>query len=472
MPVTDLCYTPATELAALIRRRALSPVELMEAVLARIDAVNPRLNAFLAVDAIRARAQARAAEDAVMRGEPLKALHGLPVSIKDLEPSAGLRCTYGSKFFEDTIADVDGMVTARVKAAGGIIIGKTNTPHYGHKDMCDNLLGPPCRNPWNLERTSGASSGGAAAAVAAGLGPLAHGSDGAGSIRIPAALCGVFGLKPSFGRVPNWPNADIWAARSHNGPITRTVADAALFLGVMAGPDPRDPTSIDGPPDDYLAAVAQPLEALRGLRVAWSVDLGYAPVEPEVRRLTAVAAERFTEFGCTVEAVNPGWDNPREPTALLWYVAYSARFGARYEQRPEWFEPSFVEMIDAGRRISGIQHGQAQLARTVFYEQVRRFFERYDLLLTPQMPLGAWPVDQGPRTIDGQSTPSMFDRLNFTFPFNQTGQPAASVPCGFTSAGLPVALQIVGPWHADRLVLQAAAACEHAAPWAQARPML
>jgi len=454
----------------MIRRRTLSPVEIMDAVLARIEALNPRLNAYLTVDAEGAREQAKAAEAVVMRGETLKPLHGLPVSIKDLEPSAGLRCTYGSKFFEHNIADFDGMVTGRVKAAGGIVLGKTNTSHYGYKDMCDNLIGPPCRNPWKLERTSGASSGGAAAAVAAGLGPLAHGSDGAGSIRIPAALCGVFGLKPSFGRVPYWPNADIWVARSHNGPITRTVADAALLLGVMAGPDPRDPTSIDSPLEDYPAAVARPLEALRGLRVAWSVDFGYAPVDPEVRRLTAAAAERFQSFGCEVEAVNPDWDNPREPASVMWYVSFAARLSERYDQRPEWFEPSLAEMIEAGRHISGVQHGQAQLARTVFYEQARRFFERYDLLLTPQMPLGAWSVERGPSTIEGKPTPSMFDRLNFTFPFNQTGQPAASVPCGFTSEGLPVALQIVGRWHADRLVLQAAAAFEQAAPWARERP--
>jgi Asp-tRNA(Asn)/Glu-tRNA(Gln) amidotransferase A subunit family amidase len=470
MDATELCFTPATELAAAIRRRQLSPVEIMNVVLARIEAVNPCLNAYLAVDAERARAAARVAEAGVMRGEIKGSLYGLPVSIKDLEPSSGMRCTYGSKFFEHAIADHDGAVTTRVKTAGGIVIGKTNTSHYGHKDMCDNLIGPPCRNPWQLDRTSGASSGGAAAAVAAGLGPLAHGSDGAGSIRIPAALCGVFGLKPSFGRVPNWPNADIWAARSHNGPITRTVADAALLLGAIAGPDPRDPTSIDSPPEDYAAAVARPFDALQGLRVAWSMDFGYAPVDQEVRRLTTAAAQRFEALGCKVEAVTPGWDDPREAAAIAWYVSYAARNAERYEQRPEWFEPSFAEMIEAGRRISGVQHGQAMLARTVFYEQVQRLFATYDLLLTPQMPLAAWSVDRGPSEIGGVPTPSMFDRLNFTFPFNMTGQPAASVPCGLNSAGLPVALQIVGRWHADTLVLQAAAAYEHVAPWAHLRP--
>lgn len=470
MSATELCFTPATELAAAIRGRTVSPVEVMDAVLGRIESLNPHLNAFLAVDAERARAAAQVAEAAVMRGDAQGLLHGVPVSIKDLEPSAGIRCTYGSKFFEDHIAEIDGAITARVKAAGGIVIGKTNTSHYGHKDMCDNLLGAPCRNPWKLDRTSGASSGGAAAAVAAGLGPLAHGSDGAGSIRIPSALCGVFGLKPSLGRVPYWPNQDIWAARSHNGPITRTVADAALMLRAISGPDQRDPTTIDQPPEDYVAAVAHPLEALRGLRVVWSEDFGYAPVDPEVRRLTKAAAERFTEFGCEVEAVNPGWDDPREAAAIAWYVSYTARFGERYDQRPDWFEPSFAEMIVAGRGVSGEEHGRAQLARTVFYQQMLDFFAPYDLLLTPQMPLGAWPVERGPSQIEGTPTPSMFDRLNFTFPFNLTGQPAASVPCGFTSEGLPVALQIVGHWHADRLVLQAAAACEQAAPWAQVRP--
>lgn len=470
MSATELCFTPATELAAALRSRALSPVEILDAVLARIEALNPQLNAFLAIDAERARAAAREAEAAVRRGDDLGLLHGLPVSIKDLEPSAGIRCTFGSKFYEENIAEVDGAVTGRVKAAGGIVTGKTNTSHYGYKDMCDNLLGPPCRNPWNLDRTSGASSGGAAASVAAGLGPLAHGSDGAGSIRIPSALCGVFGIKASFGRVPNWPNMDIWAARSHNGPITRTVADAALMLRAIAGPDRRDPTTIDNSPDDYVAAVAQPFEALRGLRVAWSEDFGYAPVDPEVRRLTRAAAGRFSEFGCEVEALTPSWDDPREPAAIVWHVSYAARLGHLYDERPEWFEPTLAEMIEAGRRVTGVQHGQAQLARTVFYQQVQQCLEPYDLLLTPQMPLGAWSVEEGPREIDGQPTPSMFDRLSFTFPFNLTGQPAASVPCGFTSEGLPVALQIVGHWHADTLVLQAAAALEQAAPWAQHRP--
>jgi len=470
MTFPELCRLPATELTAAIRAKQLSPIELTRAILDRIEAVNPLINAYLAVDGDRALDSARAAEAAVMRGDPLGPLHGLPVPIKDLEPSEGMRHTSGSILFSDHIAAFDGAVTGRVKAAGGTIIGKTNTPHLGHKDMCDNLLGDPGRNPWNTERTPGGSSGGAAAAVAAGLGPLAHGSDGAGSIRIPAALCGVFGFKPSFGRIPYWPNLDIWAARSHNGPISRTVADAALFTQATAGPDPRDPTTIDNQPDDYLAAVADPLPALKGLRVAWSADFGYAAVEPDVRQLTEQAARRFEELGCQVEAVDPGWDNPRDGAEVSWFVSMAARVGRSYDQDPHAFEPTLVEMIEKGRRFTAEEHGHAELARTDFYHQARLFFEEFDLLLTPQMPLTAWRVDDWPARIEGRPSPSIFDRLPFTFPFNLTGQPAASVPCGFASDGLPVALQIVGRWHADTLVLQAAAALEKIAPWTSAWP--
>ena len=468
----DLCLTPATELAAAIRSRDVSPVDIVEAVLARIEALNEQVNAFITVDADGALESARAAEAAVMAGEELGPLHGLPVSIKDLEPVAGLRCTYGSKFFEANIAEIDGIVTERTKAAGGIIIGKTNACHSGHKDMCDNLIGPPCRNPWKLDRTSGGSSGGAGAAVAAGLGPLAQGSDGAGSIRIPAALCGTFGLKPSFGRIPHWPNKTSWRAIAHDGPMTRTVADAALYLQALAGPDPRDPVSIDSSPDDYVAAVAQPVEAMKGLRVAWSEDLGYAAVDPEVRELTRRAAERFSDLGCHVEAVDPGWDNPQEAFARDYHAQIAWKMSPDYDKQPDYFEPSLAFMIEAGRNVSAEEIVLGGVFRTNFYHQVREFFQRYDLLMTPLMPIGAWSVEQGPREIDGIHTPSMFDRLPFTVPFNWSGYPAASVPCGFTSEGLPVALQVVGRWHADSQVLQAAASFEQAAPWAHRWPAL
>jgi Asp-tRNA(Asn)/Glu-tRNA(Gln) amidotransferase A subunit family amidase len=466
--ITDLEYATAVDLTAAIREKSLSPVELVDYVLDRAERFQPTVNAFLTLDPEGARASARAAESALMRGESLGVLHGLPVSIKDLEPTKGIRCTYGSKFFENFVPDFDGAVSGRVRKQGGIIFGKTNTPQMGHKDMCDNLLGPPTRNPWNLERTPGASSGGAAAAVTAGIGPLAHGSDGAGSIRIPAALCGVFGFKGSLGLVPNWPNPDFWAARSHNGPITRTVRDAALMLNAIAGPDARDPMSVDQPARDWLQVCADP--DLRGLKVAWSPDFGYAAVDPEVRRITTDAVKVFSELGCVVEEVNPGWQDPAEWAGLLWDFTVASRNWQHAKEHPEWIEPSLQVQIDHGLRATSLELGEAQLARTAFYEQARKFMERYDLLVSPQMPCVAWSVDEPITEIDGRPMRSLLDHLPFTYPFNMTGWPAATLPCGFNSEHLPVALQVVAGWHQDALCLRAAAAFEAARPWSQHRP--
>jgi Asp-tRNA(Asn)/Glu-tRNA(Gln) amidotransferase A subunit family amidase len=475
MDATDLCFSPATDLDRLIRARAVSPVEVARAVLARIERLNPRLNAFLTVTADLALAQAGAAEERARRGARLGPLDGIPFSIKDLEATAGIRTTSGSKWFVQHVPDQDGAVAARLRKTGGVLLGKTNTPNFGHKDCCDNLIGPPCRNPWKLDRTSGASSGGAGAAVAAGLGPVAHGSDGAGSIRIPAALCGIFGFKPSFGRVPYAPSADYWAARSHNGTMTRTVRDGALLLEAMAGPDPRDPLTIDAPPEGYLALCDGDLAALR---VVWSADLGYAPVDPEVRSLCEAAARRFSGFGCTLEARDPGWPDPGAFHKIIYEVSVAARQVDRFREHPDWIEPSLRQMIENAERVTALEHSKALMARSAFFDRAHRFFETCDLLLTPQMPVAAWAADpgpageQGPTEIAGRPTPTMFDRLPFTFPFNLTGQPAATVPCGFTAEGLPVGLQIVGRWHADAVVLRAAACFEAAQPWAQVRPPL
>jgi len=406
----------------------------------------------------------------VRHGDPLGPLHGVPVSLKDLEPTAGLRTTYGSRFFADNVPDADGISAERLRAAGAIIFGKTNTPAYGHKDMCDNLLMPPTANPWALDRTSGASSGGAGAAVAAGFGPLAHGTDGAGSIRIPAALCGVFGFKPSFGRIPFWPNRDFWGHRTHPGPLARTVRDAALMLGVLAGPDPRDPLAIDASPEDYVAACDGDL---RGRRVAWSGDFGYALVADEVRRITEAAAYRFGELGCHVEAVTPTWENPYEWHATLYRAGIAARFGDQLAERPEWVDPSLAGIIAMGQQITTRELLDAQMARGAFYDASRRFLEPYDLLLTPAMPCGAWPLNQSAPTINGQPLNIVpGGRWPFMFPFNATGWPASSVPCGFTAEGLPVGLQIVAPWHQDAFCLRASAAFEEMQPWAHRRPPL
>jgi Asp-tRNA(Asn)/Glu-tRNA(Gln) amidotransferase A subunit family amidase len=470
---TDLCYTPATLLARLIRARQVSPVEITAAVLARVERLNPRLNAFLTVTADHARELARAAEARALRGALTGPMDGIPYSIKDLESTAGIRTTMGSKFFEDQVPAQDGAAAARLRASGGILLGKTNTSHFGYKDMCDNLLGPPCANPWNLRRTSGASSGGAGAAVAAGLGPLAHGSDGSGSIRIPSALCGIFGLKPSLGRIPMWPSADLWNARAHNGPMTRTVRDAALMLGVMAGPDPRDPLSIDAPPADYVGACDGDL---RGLKVGWSRDLGFAAVDPEVGDIAERAARRFAELGATVDEARVDWGDPLDFHRIIYSVNVAARHYDRALQRPDWFEATFLRMILDGARVTAIQFQQANLARTAFAEKVRGTFETFDLLLTPQMPVAAWPSDPGPfeglADLGGKPAHSIFERVPFMYPFNLTGQPAASVPCGFTRDRLPVGLQIVARWHRETDVFRAAACFEALEPWAHHRPPL
>ncbi|HEY3229912.1 MAG TPA: amidase family protein, partial [Roseiflexaceae bacterium] len=334
-------------------------------------------------------------------------------------------------------------------------------------------LGDPCRNPWKRDRTSGGSSAGAGAAVAAGLGPLAHGTDGAGSIRIPASFCGIVGLKPSLGRVPYAPHADPWAATSHPGPMSRTVRDAALMLQAMAGPDARDPLSIDSPPVDYVAACEGDLT---GLRLAWSPDLGTGPVEREIVAIVETAARRFTVLGCTLDAPAIRWPDARGFYTAMWDVTMGTRNYERAQQRPDWIEPTLMRMILKAGTMSAITYRQALYERADYYRSVLAFFEDFDLLLTPTMPAGAWQLgggaDEGPRTIDGRPVAHLIDRVPFTYPFNITGQPAITVPCGFTSEGLPIGLQIIGRWHDDALVLRAAACFETIAPWAEQKPAL
>ena len=467
---TDLRFAEATILVTAIKKHELSPVELLDDILQRADQFQPTLHPFVTLDAENARAQAKQAEDAVTRDQPLGALHGLPVSVKDLESTKGLRTTSGSKFFEIYVPDFDGAVATKLRESGAIIFGKTNTPHFGHKDSCDNLIGPPTRNPWNLERTPGGSSGGSAAAVAAGIGPLAHGSDGAGSIRIPAALCGIFGFKGTLGLVPYWPNPDLWSARSHNGPLARSVKDAALMLNAIARPDPRDPLSYDSGISDWLSVIQD--TNLKGLRVAWSADFGYAPVDPEVRQITSHAARVFSDLGAEVEEVDPTWDDPKDWAALLWDFQSAIRNADRAKQHPDWIEPSLMAQIEHGLAATALDLGKAQLARTAFYEQARTFMQQYDLLISPQMPCVAWPLFEPPTQIDGHPTPGLLDHLPFTFPFNMTGWPAATLPCGFNSAGLPVALQVAANLRQDALCLRAAAAFESAHPWSGTRPPL
>lgn len=466
MDAIDLCYLPATELRRLYAERALSPVEVTRAVLERIERLNPTLNAFITVTPDLAMDQALAAERDYAAGRADKPLLGVPISIKDLSVTRGIRTTRGSLVWKDWVPDFDAPFVERLYAAGGVMLGKTNTPELGWKGDSGNRVIGPTHNPWKHGRTAGGSSGGAGAAVAAGMGPLAQGSDGAGSIRIPSAFCGIFGLKPSFGLIPSYPPSAV-ESLSHIGPMTRTVRDAALMLDVMAGFDPRDRLSLDPKIPSFVAACDG---GVAGLRVAWSRDMGYAVVDPEVGDIAARAAAVFRDLGCEVEEVNPGWDDPFQILDAIWSTAMAGVFRDNFEQVRDQLDPGLVRVIEAGRQVSGVDLAAAMQRRSQFVDQVRRFMERYDLLLTPTMPLAAFRAgDDNPGEIAGQPVTHL-SWTPFTYPFNLTGQPAATVPAGFTEAGLPVGLQIVGRLRDDATVLRAAAAFEEARPWADRRP--
>jgi Asp-tRNA(Asn)/Glu-tRNA(Gln) amidotransferase A subunit family amidase len=467
MSADELTRLSAAELAMRIRSKAVSPVEVTDAVLARIDRLNPRLNAFCLVAPDLARAAAREAEIAVMRGEPLGPLHGVPVSIKDVLFTRGLVTTGGSRLFEDHTPAEDAIPVARLRAAGAVILGKTNTSELGHKAITDNPLFGPTRNPWSLGHTPGGSSGGAAAAVATGQGPIGLGTDGGGSVRVPAACCDLYGFKPSFGRVPNYPAFPGWEHFSHTGPITRTVGDAALVLDVIAGGDDRDPESLPTPADALASACH---ESVRGLHIAWSPDLGYARVDPEVVRICEDAAAQFELLGCHVEVVNPAWLNPDEAFGTMVAAQFYAAWADRLPDGESLMDPTFVKFVRRGGAITARQYLEAHAWMRTFWLEVLAFLARFDLLLTPTLAVPPFALHgPPPREIDGERV-SVLGWMPFTYPFNMTGQPAASVPAGFTSSGLPVGLQIVGRRNADRTVLAASAAYERARSWAARRP--
>jgi aspartyl-tRNA(Asn)/glutamyl-tRNA(Gln) amidotransferase subunit A len=469
MDATELCYLPAMELGLAIRSKKVSPVEVVDAVLARIERLNPRLNAYCTITAAAARAAAKEAEAAVMRGTALGMLHGIPVSIKDLVATKGVRTTHGSKLYEQFIPDDDAPVVERLKRAGAIILGKTNTPEFGHKAITDNRVFGLSRNPWSLEHTPGGSSGGAAAALAAGLGPLAVGTDAGGSIRIPSSCCGTFGFKPTLGLVAAAPTFGGLETLSHTGPMTRTVRDAALMLNSMVGADPRDLSSLPVAETDYLAGLDR---GIHGLRVAWTPDWGYAAIDSQVQQLAAAAAQRFTELGCHVAEARPDFSDPSETYQILSTASRAARVADRWPAERDRLDPSLAVQIEAGMRWSAVDFVRASHVRRTLNEAFVRFFTDYDLLLTPTMSAPPPPVKvEAHEEIAGRKV-TRLGWLAFTFPLSLIGYPAASVPCGWTREGLPVGLQIVAPRLADALVLRAAAAFEAMAPWAHRHPPL
>ena len=462
----SFAYMTALELKGLLAERSISPVELVEDTLSRQDALEPQINAFVNRTPEQALAAAREAERAIAAGEG-GAIAGLPVSVKDLVPVAGVPWTFGSRPFADNVVDFDAPSVERIRQAGGCIIGKSTTSEFGCKAVCDSPLSGITRNPWDLTKTSGGSSGGAGASVAAGLTPFALGTDGGGSVRIPSALCGLFGIKAQFGRVPIFP-VSAAPTLAHVGSIARTVRDAALLLGVMAGHDRRDAFGVAEPTPDFLAACDAGAE---GLRIAWSPTLGYAQPEPEVAALCEAAARRFEALGCTVELVEDALgDDPVE----LWMAEFYGGIGTKLKdlmaERPDELDPAVVATLSAGLDRSTVEFFTQVFARYDFREQMRQFFERYDLLLSPTLPCAAFDV--------GHDTPPELGARNivswvyYTYPFNLTGQPAASIPAGFTASGLPVGLQMVAGINSEVDILRAAAAFEEAAPWADRRPPL
>jgi aspartyl-tRNA(Asn)/glutamyl-tRNA(Gln) amidotransferase subunit A len=464
----DFAWMTAIDIAAGVRRKQLSPVEVTTALLDRIDALNPALNAYVLVTRDMALEQARAAEDAVARGNELGPLHGVPVSIKDLFDVKGLPTTKGSLIYKDNVAKGYEYSAKRLIDAGAIHLGKTNTPEFGFLPTTENLLFGATYNPWDITRTSGGSSGGAAAQVAAGLGPLALGSDGGGSIRIPASFCGIFGIKPTYGRVPRNPGG--WSTMTHRGPMARTVSDAALMLDVIAGYEPGDPFSVPDHPGSFLDGIDR---GVKGLRVGWSPDLGYALVDPAVRAVCERAAKRFEDLGCAVEEATPGFPNPSgdQTFMILASSADAVWLSELSDAQREQLGPPARTFLEIGSKITAADYVRANNRRIDVWQSMQRFHERHDLLLTPSLAVTAFPVSQPPTHVGDQEFPP-FGWSPFTVPFNLTGQPAASLPCGFDAQGLPIGLQIVGRAYDDATVLRAARAFEQLQPWEDKRPAL
>lgn len=466
----NLTECTATELLALYRSKQASPVEATQAALARIDKLDRTLTAFCLVAADEALASARASEARWLRGEPAGPLDGVPTAIKDLILAKGWPTLRGSHTVKaDQPWDTDAPSTARLREAGAVLLGKTTTPEFGCKGETNSPRSGITRNPWNPAKTPGGSSGGTAAAVAAGMVPIGVGTDGAGSVRIPAAFCGNVGLKPSFGRVPAYPLSPFGTV-AHIGPHAMSVADVALMMNVMKQPDARDWTALPPDPRDYGVGLE---DGVRGLRIAWSPSLGYVKnVHPEVASAVEAGVRRLADLGAHVEAVDPGFENPLEITTGLWFVGAWTLWNTLTPEQQAQTDPDFAGEARLGAALSALDVQRLALRRGTLGSLMRQFMQRYDLLVTPSVAVPAFDARPAGHTpIDAEA---MLGWTPFSYPFNLTQQPAISLPCGLTRDGLPIGLQIVGPMFGDALVLRAARAFESACPvrrptlaWAQ-----
>jgi amidase len=465
----DIVFGSAIELSAALRSRQLSARELVEANLAQIERVNPAVNAVITLVAERALAEADAADARLASGAEVGALHGLPILHKDTHATAGIRTTRGSRLFAEHVPERDELLIERERAAGAISLGKTNTPEFAAGSHTFNEVFGLTRNPYDPSRSAGGSSGGAAAALACGLAPLADGSDTGGSLRNPASFCNVVGLRPSPGRVPTWPAVSGWSTLTVQGPMARTVADVALLLSVIAGPTSRSPIALDDPG----ATFAPPLDReVAGLRIAWSADLGGAvPVDREVRDVVTAQAAVFAQLGCIVEEACLDFAGADEVFRTMRGLQFERELGALRDAHPDRMKASVVWNVDQGRRLTGPDVARAQALQTELYHRARLFFERFDALVLPvsQVP----PFDAAleyPTEVDGVAQDTYLDWMRSAYLVSALGHPALAVPAGFTTAGLPIGVQIVGAHRADLTVLQIGHAYEQATHWSDRHP--
>lgn len=461
----EVAFLPATELLSLYRQRKLSPVEATEAALRQIERHDPRVNAFREVDGEGALFRARESEERYGRGELVGLLDGVPASIKDVFLTKGWPTLKGSRAIDpDQGWEEDAPVTARLREHGAVLLGKTTTPELGWKGVTDSPLTGVTGNPWDPTLTPGGSSGGSAAAVVLGMGRLSVGTDGGGSVRIPAALSGLFGLKPTFGRVPWWPVSP-FGPLAHAGPMTSTVEDAALMMDVITGWDPRDAHALPPEDIDYRQAIERGVD---GLRIAFSPDFGYVNVDPEIGKTVEGAARIFEEMGASVEAVDPPFEDPSDIFRVQWYAAAANALRSFGPSEQELMDPGLVEVSEEGAGYPATKYLEAVGRRDELCVRMSEFHQSYDLLLSPALPIPAF--EAGREVPEGWPDERWMSWTPFTYPFNLTQQPAASVPCGFTRAGLPVGLQVVGAKYTDALVLAASHAYQKANPLSDQRP--
>ena len=456
---TDPALFSATELLGAYQRKTLSPVEVTKATLARIEKFNPKFNAFRLVDAEKALADAKASEERWIKGEPAGLVDGVPSTIKDLVDTKGWSTRRGSLTTSDNGTwENDAPLVARLRENGAVLLGKTTTPEFGWKGVTDSPLTGITRNPWNPEKTPGGSSGGAAAAAAACLGALHHGSDGGGSIRMPSGYTGIYGLKPTFGRVPTWP-ASGFGTLSHQGPMTRTVSDAALMLTVMAQTDSRDWYALPASETNWSSYVTK---SVKGWKIAFSPDLGHARVDPEIATLVKAAAKTFASLGAHVEEVDPGLGDQHDLFKTFWYTGAARLQKTMTPDELDQLDPGFRDVGREGSEIHLNQYLDAVSERELAGTKLNTFFDNYDLLLTPTLPITAF--DAGTEVPTGSGMDRWTRWTPFSYPFNLGRHPAASIPCGLCSNGLPAGLQIVGPMNCDGHVLAASAAYEATNP--------